>query len=103
MLEAFHEWNHYLLGADDPVTVYTDYQNLQYFLTTKVLNLRQIRWAQWLTNCNFKIVHRSGSRGGKPDALSRQREYRLEEGATHCEYTILKPQHLEVSLCHQKD
>jgi len=36
ILEAFREWKHYLLGADDPVTVYTDDQNLQYFLTTKV-------------------------------------------------------------------
>jgi len=38
ILEAFREWNHYLLGADEPVTVYTDHQNLQYFLTTKVWN-----------------------------------------------------------------
>ena len=36
ILEAFREWQHYLLGADEPVTVYTDHQNLQYFLTTKV-------------------------------------------------------------------
>jgi len=43
ILEAFREWKHYLLGADDPVTVYTDHQNLQDFLTTKVWNPRQIR------------------------------------------------------------
>ena len=36
ILEAFREWKHYLLGADEPVTVYTDHQNLQDFLTTKV-------------------------------------------------------------------
>ena len=45
ILEAFREWKHYLLGADEPVTVYTDHQNLQYFLTTKVWNPREIRWA----------------------------------------------------------
>ena len=72
ILEAFREWKHYLLGADEPITVYTDHQNLQYFLTTKVWNRRQIRWAQWLANFNFKIVYRPGSRGGKPDALSRR-------------------------------
>jgi len=38
ILEACREWKHYLLGADDPVTVYTDHQNLEYFLTTKVWN-----------------------------------------------------------------
>ena len=42
ILDAFKEWKHYLLGADEPVTVYTDHQNLQYFLTTKVWNPRQI-------------------------------------------------------------
>ena len=102
-MEAFREWKHYLLGADEPVTVYTDHQNLQYFLTTKVWNPRQIRWAQWLANFNFKIVYRPGSRGAKPDALSRRPEYRPEEGATHCEQSILKPEHFEISCCHRKD
>ena len=103
ILEAFLEWKHYLLGADKPVTVYTDHQNLQYSLTTKVWNPRQIRWAPWLVNLNFKIVYRPGSRGGKPDALSRQPEYRPEEGATHRKQSILKPEHFEISCCHRKD
>ena len=85
ILDAFKEWKHYLLGADEPVTVYTDHQNLQYFLTIKVWNPRQIRWAEWLANINFKIVYRPGSQSGKPEALSRRPEYRPEEGATHRE------------------
>jgi len=89
--------------VDDPGTVYTDYQNLQYFLTTKVWNPRQMRWANWLAKFNFKIVYGPGRRGGKPDALSRWPEYRLEEGATHREQTILKPEHVEVSLCYKED
>jgi len=101
--EAFREWKHYLLGADEPLTVYTNHQNLQYFLTTKVWNPRRIRWAQWLANFNFKTVYRPGSRGRKPDALSRRPEDRLEEGATHREQTILEPEHFQVSLCHSKD
>ena len=40
ILDAFKEWKHYLLGANELVTVYTDHQNLQYFLTTKVWNPR---------------------------------------------------------------
>jgi len=84
------------------VTVYTDHQNLQSFLTKKVWNQRQIRWAQELTNYNFKIVYRPGSRGGKPDALSRRPEYRPEEGARHSEQSILKLEHFEISIIHQK-
>jgi len=98
ILEAFKEWPHYLVGTKEPVTVYTDHQNLQNFLTTKVWNPRQIRWAQQLANYNFKIVYRPGKRGGKPDALSRRPEYRPKEGATHSEQSILKPSHFQISL-----
>ena len=70
ILEAFKEWYHYLVGADEPVTVYTDHQNLLNFLTTKVWDQREIRWAQRLADYDFKIVYRPGKRGGKPDAQS---------------------------------
>jgi len=98
ILEAFMEWKHYLYGADKPITVYTDHQNLQHFLTTKKWNQRQIRWAQLLASFNFKIIYRPGSRSGKPDALSRRPEYRPEEGAEHTEQSILKPEHFSISL-----
>ena len=39
---AFREWRHYLEGMERQVTVYTDDQNLQYFLTTKIWTHRQI-------------------------------------------------------------
>jgi len=42
-LEAFTEWKCYMAGADKPITVYTDQQNLQHFLTTKKWNPRQVR------------------------------------------------------------
>ena len=42
ILKAFKEWPHYLVGTKDPIKVYTDHQNLQNFLTTKVWNQRQI-------------------------------------------------------------
>jgi len=90
---AFMKWRHYLQGTEKPVTVYTDYQNLQYFLTTKVWTHRQIRWAQKLGGFNFKIVYRPGTKGGMPDALSRRPEYHPEEGAAHREQQILQPKH----------
>ena len=81
ILAVFKEWNHYVVGADKPMTGYTNHQNLQNFLTTKVWNQRQIRWAQRLADYHFKIVYRPGKRGGKPDALSRRPEYCPGEGA----------------------
>ena len=78
--------------------VYTDHQNIQNFLTTKVWNQRQIRGAQQLANYNSRIVYRPGKRRGKPEALSRQPEYHPEERATHREPSILKPDQFEISL-----
>ena len=37
IMEVFKEWKRYLWGEEEPVTVYTDHQNLQSFLTKKSL------------------------------------------------------------------
>jgi len=58
IMEAFKEWKRYLGGEEEPLTLYTDHQNLQLFLTKRVWNQRQIRWAQELTNYNVIIVYR---------------------------------------------
>jgi hypothetical protein len=62
------------------VQVFTDHKNLEYFMTTKVLNRRQARWAQELAGVDFKIYYRKGTSNGKPDALSRRPEHRPEKG-----------------------
>jgi len=83
IMEAFKEWKRYRCGEEEPVTGYTDHQNLQSFLTKKGWNQRQIPWGQELTKYNFRIVYRPGSRGRKPPTLSRRLEYHPEEGARH--------------------
>ena len=80
IVAAFKEWSRYLESAVDTIMVYTDHKNLEYFCTTKVLNRRQARWAQELSNYEFKISYRPGSKNGKPDALSRRSEYRPKRG-----------------------
>jgi len=101
-MEAFKEWKRYLWGEEESVTVYTDHENLQFFLNKKVWNQRQIRRAQELTNYNFKIFYRPGRRGDKPDALSRRPEFCHQEVACHTEQSILKTEHLQISVIHQK-
>jgi len=48
-----------------------------------------------LANFNFKISYHLGTRGGKPDALSRRREYHAEDAAEHSQQSILKPDHFQ--------
>jgi len=57
------------MGAPEQIVVYMDHKNLEYFNTTKLLNRRQARWAEILSEFNFKIIYRPGERNGKADAL----------------------------------
>ena len=43
-------------------------------MTTKLLDRRQTRRAEFLSRFDFKIVYRLGKAGGKPDALTRRTE-----------------------------
>jgi len=80
IVDAFKHWRRYCEGATHQVQVFSNHQNLEYFTTTKVLNRRQVRWAQELAGVDFRIYYRPGTQNGKPDALSRRSEYRPEKG-----------------------
>jgi RNase H-like domain found in reverse transcriptase len=38
IIHALETWQHYLEGATHEVEIWTDHQNLQYFMSTKKLN-----------------------------------------------------------------
>jgi hypothetical protein len=79
------------------VQVFTDHKNLEYFITTKVLNRRQACWAQELAGMDVKIFYRKGTSNGKPHALSRYPEYCPEKGGggDHQIQTILSEKHFD--------
>ena len=56
IVTAFKEWCRYLEGENHQVKIYTDHKNLEYFLTTKIPNRRQARWAQELAGYDFQII-----------------------------------------------
>jgi transposase InsO family protein len=60
--------------------VYSDHKNLEYFMTVRKLTERQMRWSLVLSRYNFRIVHVSGTKNGRADALSR-RDQDLPKGA----------------------
>lgn len=72
IVQAFEEWRVELAGSASPIDVVTDHQALQYFMTSKRLNRRQARWAEFLAEFNFRIRYRPGRQGTKPDALTRR-------------------------------
>jgi len=59
--------------------------------TTRILNRRQHRWAEFLQSFNFKVVYRAGRLNEKADALSSRRDYRPKGGSNSDPYTFFCP------------
>jgi len=91
IVAAFREWEYMLRSVEEQITVYTNHKNLEYFNTTKILNRRQYRWAEFVQSFNFKVVYREGRLNQKADALSRRRDYRPERGSNSDPYTFFRP------------
>jgi hypothetical protein len=72
IVRCFEGWRAELQGASKPITVLTDHRNLVYFMTTKQLTRRQVRWSELLSEFNFEIRYRPGKDGKKPDSLTRR-------------------------------
>ena len=104
IIRAFEEWHPELAGTpvDDPIKILTDHKNLEYFMTTKQLNRRQARWAEFLSEFNFRITYRPGKQGTKPDSLTRRSgdlpENDTDDRKQHQHQVLLKARHLETGI-----
>ena len=84
------------MGAKEPVEIWTDHQNLQYFKKPQKLNCHQARWVIELSEYIVHLVHKPGKIMGKADALSR---IGLETGVNDNENTVLlKPEMFILNL-----
>ena len=92
IFEAFQQWHNYLEGSTHVILMLSNHKNLKYFVTTKQLMRRQIRWSEYLSGFNYLIHYRAGQLCTKPDAL------------THCEdvypcgenaYTLANPHNFQ--------
>jgi hypothetical protein len=101
IVRAFEEWRPELEGVSHPIKVLSDHKNLEYFMTTKLLNRRQTCWAEYLSRFNFKIVYSPGKAGAKPDSLT-HRSGDLPQGGddriVEQHKAVLKPHNLPDKL-----
>ncbi len=101
IVRSFEEWHPELAGTpiDDPIRILTDHKNLEYFMTSKQLNRRQARWAEFLSEFNFKISYRPGRQGTKPDSLTRRTgdlpENDQDDRRQYQNQVMLKSKHLD--------
>ena len=88
---ALEEWRQWLEGAHVPFQVWTDYKNLEYLQTAKILNSHQARWAlsTFLSRFNFHLAYRPGSKNVKTNTLYRYFESSTKDNNTD---TILRPE-----------
>jgi len=71
IIRGLENWRHLLESAHFKFEIWTDYQNLEYFMKMQKLNCRQARWALYLSRFNFTLKHVPGTKMGKTDRLSR--------------------------------
>jgi hypothetical protein len=94
ILDSFQHWRHLLMGTQESVQVKCDHKNLEYFMSTKKLNRRQMRWAQYLADFNFKVCYTPGMEQVLSDALSRQPSYKLNQEDHDGQYQTLLQAHM---------
>jgi hypothetical protein len=75
IIKALEFWRIFLEGTKEPITVFTDHRNLEYWQELRTFNRRHARWHLLLANYNFRIHYRPGKQSGKPDALSRRPDH----------------------------
>jgi len=97
IIKALEEWTPECEGAAYPLQLITDYENLEYFITKKLLNRRQARWSEFSILFDYEIIYRPGKANGKVDALTR-RSGDFPEGGderlSNMEQVVLKPHNL---------
>ncbi|KAG5727489.1 hypothetical protein E4T56_gene12001 [Termitomyces sp. T112] len=70
IVEAFHQWQAYLEGSPHRIQVYSNHNNLQYFMTMKQLSCHQAQWSETLSEYDFTIHYCPRQLGVKPNALT---------------------------------
>jgi hypothetical protein len=71
IIRSLEEWDAELRSVAE-FEIFTDHKNLEYFMTTRKLSERQMRWSLVLSRFNFKITYVTGASNAQADALSRR-------------------------------
>ena len=99
IIKAFEKWKLELKGFKFPIQVITDHKNLEYFMSSKLLNRKQARWSEYLFKFNFKINYRSEKLNNVTDSLSRAKARSKKKKNKTMWQTVLKQDNLHIQAC----
>ncbi len=69
IVAALHHWRHLLIGIQEPVMIFTNHANLQYYRHPQKINRRVARYINFLEDFNYQLKHIPGKKN-RADALS---------------------------------
>jgi hypothetical protein len=102
IVRCFEKWRSELSGGDHPITVLTDHRNLTYFMSTKHLTQRQVRWSEFLSQFDYAIKSTPGKANGKADALTRRSQDlpkdKDDDRIKFRDQALLKPENIHKSI-----
>ncbi|KAJ8472542.1 hypothetical protein ONZ45_g16617 [Pleurotus djamor] len=97
IVDSFRDMRAWTLGSPHPIDVICDHKNLEYFMSSRILNRRQARWAMLLADFDFRLQWAPGSTN-VADALSRRPDFELKRGDEHLDaqhQVLLSPKHIQ--------
>ena len=100
VIQSVEEWRHYLEGANLQFEVWNDHANLQWFMKQQDLNRWQAQWAQYLSQFNLKWIHKAGAQMGKPDVLSRRKDYAVGIQDDNKMVLVIPPEQIASTTLH---
>ncbi len=107
IIRCLEHWRPELECTEIPIKIFTDHKSLEYFMTSKELSRRQARWAEKLSEYNFKVIYRSGKQNEKADALTRRADSAPkndeDERRKYQHRTLLTPDRVEVADLEEAD
>ena len=104
IIRTLQEWRAELVGIKTRFKIHSDHEALKYFMTKRMLNARQARWAELIADYDFEIAHTPGKNNGKADALPRREEdvvQQKELKRNSRSRTLLKPSRLEPKVAEE--
>jgi hypothetical protein len=102
IIRCFEQWRAELQSVELFINVLIDHKSLKYFMITKKLNKRQTRWAEFLTEFDFKIAYQSKKKNDKTDSLTRRFENRSFDDSNdwnkHMNQTVLTSEKVDSQI-----